>query len=75
MNAPDVVCADADDTHKSVLPLTMHDDALVALERDLELGDADWEYLQSDAWFEVLREDPRFVDLLKRMKALAGEDA
>jgi tetratricopeptide (TPR) repeat protein len=55
--------------------LGRHDAALAALERDLELGDGDWEYLQSDAWFESLREDPRFADLLIRMKTLAGEGA
>ena len=55
--------------------LGRHDESLAALERDLELGDADWQYLEADAWFESLRDDPRFRDLLKRMKAAAGEDA
>ncbi|NIM01721.1 MAG: protein kinase [Acidobacteria bacterium] len=55
--------------------LGRHDESLAALERDLELGDADWQYLEADAWFESLRDDPRFRDLLKRMKTAAGEDA
>ncbi|MCP3978646.1 MAG: protein kinase [bacterium] len=47
--------------------------ALVALRRDHELGDNDWRYLLEDAWFEGLREHPRFVDLLRRMKIAAGD--
>jgi tetratricopeptide (TPR) repeat protein len=44
------------------------EEALEALERDFELGDRDWAYLESDAWFESLRRDPRFRDLVDRMK-------
>ena len=54
--------------------LGRRDEALAALEQDLELGDADWRYLESDAWFETLREDPRFLELLERMKRLAEEE-
>ncbi len=44
------------------------DRAFAALDRDYELGDRDWEYLQDDAWFERLRRDPRFSKLIARMK-------
>ena len=44
------------------------EDALRELERDFELGDRDHAYLASDKWFESLREDPRFVALLRRME-------
>jgi tetratricopeptide (TPR) repeat protein len=44
------------------------DEALAALERDLELGDRDWQYLSGDAWFAALRTDPRFGALVERMK-------
>lgn len=42
--------------------------ALDALERDIELGDRDWRYLEHDMWFESIRDDPRFVSLIERMK-------
>ncbi len=48
------------------------DDALDALERDVELGDADWKYLRSDPWFEDLHGDVRFEALLSRMKGGAS---
>ncbi len=48
------------------------DDALEALERDLSLGDTDHEYLARDPWFASLRGDPRFADLLARMRRAAG---
>ncbi|MGH9868010.1 MAG: protein kinase domain-containing protein [Candidatus Polarisedimenticolia bacterium] len=44
------------------------DKALHALGRDVELGDTDWEYLQSDSWFAGLHEHPRFKELLAAMK-------
>jgi len=44
-------------------------EALQALEKDFELGDRDWEYLLADRWFEGLRGDPRFRDLIRRMKS------
>jgi len=48
------------------------DDALAALEKDLALGDNDHEYLAADDWFASLRSDPRFLDLLERMKKAAA---
>jgi tetratricopeptide (TPR) repeat protein len=45
------------------------EEALAALERDVELGDRDWAYLAADAWFEKLRGEPRFERLLERMRA------
>jgi serine/threonine protein kinase/Flp pilus assembly protein TadD len=51
------------------------DDALAALEKDLELGDTDHQYLATDPWFEILREDPRFRSLLTRMKEAAARSA
>jgi serine/threonine protein kinase/predicted Zn-dependent protease len=44
------------------------DAALAALERDVDLGDDDWGYLEADPWFESLRSDPRYVELIARMK-------
>jgi tetratricopeptide (TPR) repeat protein len=44
------------------------EDALRELDRDFELGDRDHAYLSSDKWFVSLREDPRFVALLRRME-------
>ena len=48
-------------------------EALAALEKDVELGDTDHEYLAADAWFASLRGDSRFAALLARMKAAAPE--
>jgi tetratricopeptide (TPR) repeat protein/tRNA A-37 threonylcarbamoyl transferase component Bud32 len=42
--------------------------ALDALERDLELGDTDWEYLSADTWFEGLHGEPRFGSIVAEMK-------
>ena len=42
--------------------------ALQALEKDFALGDRDWRYLEADGWFASLRSDPRFRDLVARMK-------
>ena len=49
--------------------LGQSDAALQALEKDFGLGDRDWGYLEADAWFVSLRKDPRFHDLLARMKS------
>jgi serine/threonine protein kinase/Flp pilus assembly protein TadD len=49
------------------------DDAFDALEKDLELGDKDHAYLETDPWFQSLRNDPRFAELLGRMRAAAGQ--
>jgi tetratricopeptide (TPR) repeat protein len=45
------------------------DEAMAALERDFELGDRDHEYLEEDAWFESLHDDPRFLKLIARMRS------
>jgi hypothetical protein len=47
------------------------DDALAALERDVELGDRDVEFLQGDPAFESLHDDPRFRASIERMRAPA----
>jgi tetratricopeptide (TPR) repeat protein len=52
--------------------LGQSDAALGELEKDLALGDTDWGYLEQDEWFQALRQDPRFLDLLARMKRTAG---
>ncbi len=44
------------------------EEALLALEKDFELGDRDFQYLLSDPWFETLRQDRRFRSLVERMK-------
>jgi tetratricopeptide (TPR) repeat protein len=49
--------------------------ALDSLERDVELGDTDYEYLLEDDTFEPLRGDRRFVALVNRMRARAGSSA
>jgi tetratricopeptide (TPR) repeat protein len=51
------------------------DEAFAALEKDFELGDFEYEYLAADRWFESLKGDPRFKDLLGRMKARAKSKA
>jgi tetratricopeptide (TPR) repeat protein len=50
------------------------EEALAALERDIELGDHDWQYLAADPWFEGLRGDPRFKRLITEMRRAAGTD-
>jgi serine/threonine protein kinase/Flp pilus assembly protein TadD len=45
------------------------DAALSSLERDVELGDTDYEYLAQDEIFRPLRENPRFKRLVDRMRA------
>jgi tetratricopeptide (TPR) repeat protein len=49
-----------------------HEEALAALERDLEFGDTEWDVLQGDSWFAPIREDPRFLRIVREMKAKAG---
>jgi tetratricopeptide (TPR) repeat protein len=44
------------------------EEALAALARDIELGDRDFGYLESDPWFESLRDEPAFQAILERMK-------
>ncbi len=44
------------------------DKAFAALQRDYELGDNDWAYLQEDDWFQSLRGDPRFAEIIVKMK-------
>ena len=48
------------------------DEALASLQKDVELGDTDDQYLVSDKWFVSLQGDARFRALLERMKAAAG---
>ena len=50
------------------------DEAFAALERDVDLGDSDDRYLETDPWFESLRGDRRFGELLDRMRAQAAPD-
>lgn len=45
------------------------EEALRNLELDIKAGDDDADYLASDPWFESLRDDPRFQNLLERMTA------
>lgn len=40
-----------------------------ALERDLELGDTDWEYLESDPWFDSIRDHPRYLEIVRSIGA------
>ncbi len=47
------------------------DRALDFLRLDLDKGDTDWEWLQGDPWFESLRGDRRFAEILERMKLAA----
>ncbi len=49
------------------------DEALSALERDVELGDRNFGYLETDPWFESVREQPRYKALIARMRSRAGK--
>ncbi|MGD8377795.1 MAG: tetratricopeptide repeat protein, partial [Acidobacteriota bacterium] len=64
------------DAHYNVAMLRMlqgnEDAALDELERDIELGDDDYEYLEGDPTFEAIRDRPRFRALLDRMRAASG---
>ncbi len=53
--------------------LDRHDKAIAALQRNFELGDDDWQYLSRDRWFEDLRGNPRFEELLSQMKQKRGQ--
>ncbi|HET6373874.1 MAG TPA: tetratricopeptide repeat protein, partial [Candidatus Polarisedimenticolia bacterium] len=46
--------------------------ALASLEKDIELGDTDHEYLAADKWFASLHADRRFKTLLEKMKTGGG---
>lgn len=45
------------------------EEALIALERDFELGDRDADYLERDDWFRSLRSSARFRRIVQRMRA------
>ena len=47
------------------------DGALDSLEKDVELGDTDHEYLLADEAFAPLRAHPRFRALIRRMSGAA----
>ena len=49
------------------------EEALEALRKDLELGDRDWEYLESDPGFESLQSDPQFQFVLQEMRRSSDE--
>lgn len=51
------------------------DEAFAALERDLASGDTDDRYLATDPWFDAVRDDPRFADVLGRMRAAASHES
>ncbi len=53
--------------------LNRHDEAIAALRRNFELGDDDWQYLSRDRWFEAVRGNPRFEELLDEMKQKRGQ--
>ncbi len=44
-------------------------DALSALEKAAEFGYRDWKYMQRDADLAILAGQPRFVELLQRMRS------
>jgi tetratricopeptide (TPR) repeat protein len=44
-------------------------EALSALEKAAELGYRDWKYMQRDADLAILAGQPRFAELLQRMRA------
>jgi hypothetical protein len=46
--------------------------ALAFLELDFEKGDTDYEYLRDDPFFEPLRQNKRFRDLIRRMQQAAA---
>jgi len=74
----DVVTANPDDATAHYNLAAVHalsgrpDEALAALRKDVELGDRDWEYLETDPWFASLRSDARFRDLVERMRQATG---
>ncbi len=49
--------------------------ALASLERDVELGDTDYEYLRNDEVFLPLQGDPLFESLIRRMRTRATKAA
>ena len=49
-------------------------DAFMELKKDVDLGDPDWGYLEDDPWFESLRSDPRFAEVIDRMKRSSPTD-
>ena len=51
--------------------LDLSDEAIAALWKDFELGDRDWSYLKTDEWFESLRDDPEFQNILDEMRGAA----
>ncbi len=71
------VASDNPDTHFNLAGayalLERYEEALLELERDLELGDTDWRYLAGSPWFASLREETRFQDLVQRMRRRAEE--
>jgi tetratricopeptide (TPR) repeat protein len=48
------------------------EEACAALQRDLELGDKDWQYLSNDPWFESMRRQDCISNLVMRMKRATG---
>jgi tetratricopeptide (TPR) repeat protein len=53
--------------------LGREEEAFEALEQDFRLGDRDFEFLRTDAWFVSLHDDPRFTSLIERMKKAATD--
>jgi tetratricopeptide (TPR) repeat protein len=49
--------------------LGRENEAFAALERDFELGDRDWGWLEQDRWFDGVRDDDRYRDLIARMRS------
>jgi tetratricopeptide (TPR) repeat protein len=48
-------------------------EALDALTRNVDLGDRDWQYLEHDRWFDGLRDDRRYREIVERMRSATGE--
>jgi len=48
--------------------LSEKDQAFLSLERAYEAHDVQLQYLNTDPHFDSLRSDPRFVDLIRRMR-------